>query len=248
MLSIIIIVKNESKHISRCLASVSFADEIIVLDSGSNDDTVELCKQYTDKVFITDWLGFGVQKQRALDKARHDWVLSIDADEQVTSELQAEIKQAMQTSGVDAFEIPRLSSYCGKNIKHAGWWPDYVLRLFKREAGKFTEDLVHERIIVDGTIKQLTNPLLHEAFINPDEVLHKINSYSTLGARKLYEQGKRTSLGKAIFRGLWTFFRTYILKVAFLDGQQGLMLSISNAEGAYYKYLKLLDLQRTEGS
>jgi glycosyltransferase involved in cell wall biosynthesis len=247
MLSVIVITKNESASISRCLASVSFADEIIVLDSGSNDNTVALCKKFTEKVFSTDWPGFGLQKQRALDKATHEWVLSIDADEVVSPALKDEIKQAMETVAIDGFEISRLSRYCGKTIKHAGWYPDYVLRLFKRKKGRFTEDLVHERVIVDGLIKQLVEPLEHEAFINPDEVLYKINTYSSLGAKKLYQQGKRTSLIQAIFKGLWTFIRTYLLKMAFLDGQQGLMLAISNAEGTYYKYLKLFDLQRTEG-
>lgn len=248
MLSVIIITKNESASISRCLTSVSFADEIIVLDSGSDDDTVELCRKFTEKVFSTDWPGFGLQKQRALDKATGNWVLSIDADEVVSPALQHEIKQAMETVAIDGFEIPRLSRYCGKTIRQAGWYPDYVLRLFKRRKGRFSEDLVHERVIVEGLIKQLIEPLEHEAFINPDEVLHKINMYSSLGARKLYQQGKRTSLIQAIFKGLWTFIRTYLLKMAFLEGQHGLMLAISNAEGTYYKYLKLLDLQRTEGN
>ncbi len=248
MLSVIVITKNESASISRCLASVSFADEIIVLDSSSEDNTVELCQQFTEKVFSTDWPGFGLQKQRALNKATGNWVLSIDADEVVSPALQNEIIQAMETVAIDGFEIPRLSQYCGKTIQHAGWYPDYVLRLFKRNKGRFSEDLVHERVIVEGLIKQLIEPLEHDAFINPDEVLHKINTYSSLGARKLYQQGKRTSLIQAIFKGLWTFSRTYLLKAAFLDGQQGLMLAISNAEGTYYKYLKLLDLQRTEGN
>jgi len=248
MLSVIIITKNESKSIRRCLASVSFADEIIVLDSGSDDNTVELCQHYTPDVFSTDWPGFGLQKQRALEKATGNWVLSIDADEEVSPALQIEIKKAITTVGIDGFEIPRLSLYCGKIMKHGGWYPDYVLRLFKRHNGRFSDDLVHERVIVKGVIKQLTQPLQHEAFINPDEVLHKINTYSTLGARKLYQQDKHTSLVQALLKSLWTFIRTYLLKLAFLDGQQGLMLAISNAEGTYYKYLKLLDLQRTEGN
>ena len=247
MLSVIVITKNESASISRCLSSVIFADEIIVLDSGSEDNTVELCKKFTEKVFSTDWPGFGLQKQRALDKATGNWVLSLDADEVVSPALKNEIIKAMDTTTIDGFEIPRLSRYCGKTIKQAGWYPDYVLRLFKRKKGCFTEDLVHERVMVEGLIKRLIEPLEHEAFINPDEVLHKINIYSNLGARKLYQQGKRTSLTQAIFKGLWTFIRTYLVKMAFLEGQQGLMLAISNAEGTYYKYLKLLDLQRTEG-
>lgn len=242
MLSVIIITKNEAQHIGRCLASVAWADEIIVLDSGSSDETVAICQQFTDKVFITDWPGFGPQKQRALDKAAGDWVLSIDADEEINPALKSEILQAIEQNRVDGYEIPRLSSYCGKQIKHGGWWPDYVLRLFRRDAGRFSSEVVHERIEVMGTIGQLDNPLWHEAFVDPAEVLHKINVYSSLGAEKLFNNGKRASLGKALGKGLWTFLRTYFLQAAVLDGSEGLMLAISNAEGSYYKYLKLRDL------
>lgn len=242
MLSVIIITKNESQHIARCLASVAWADEIVVLDSGSTDDTVAICKQFTDQVFVTDWPGFGPQKQRALEKARNEWVLSIDADEEVSAALKAEIQQAMQQNDDQGFMIPRLSSYCGRQIKHGGWWPDYVLRLFRRSAGHFTDDVVHERILVTGKVQRLDNPILHEAFVDPDEVLHKINSYSSLGAQKLMNQGKKSGLGLAIAKGLWTFIRTYVLKASMLDGAEGLMLAISNAEGSYYKYLKLRDL------
>ncbi len=246
MLSVIIITKNEAEHISRCLASVNWVDEIIVLDSGSDDNTVDLCRTYTDKVFITDWPGFGMQKQRALNKAQGDWVLSIDADEVVTPELRQEIETALRQERYNGYEIPRLSSYCGRQMRHGGWWPDYVLRLFRRDCGQFTDSVVHERIIVQGQIGQLTTPLLHDAFINLDEVLHKVNCYSTLGAELLYQRGVRSSLSKAILKALWTFIRTYWLKAAILDGREGLMLSISNAEGAYYKYLKLLELQNRQ--
>lgn len=243
MLSVIVITKNEAQHIGRCLASVAWADEIVVLDSGSSDDTVAICRQFTEQVFVTDWPGFGPQKQRALDKARGDWVLSLDADEEISPALRDEIRQAMQIQGVQGFEIPRLSRYCGRQIKHGGWWPDHVLRLFRRNAGQFSSDVVHERIVVDGTIGQLRNPLLHEAFVDPEEVLRKINSYSSLGAQKLFTAGQSASLGLAIGKGLWTFVRTYIIKAAILDGAEGLMLAISNAEGSYYKYLKLRDLR-----
>jgi glycosyltransferase involved in cell wall biosynthesis len=244
MLSVIIITKNEASHIGRCLDSVLWADEIIVIDSGSEDNTVEICKQYTDSVFIAGWMGFGIQKQRALDKAQGDWVLSIDADEVVTPELRAQIEKAFQQEQFNGYEIPRLSSYCGRQIRHSGWWPDYVLRLFRRNAGYFTESVVHERIVVQGEIGKLTSPLLHDAFVSVDEVLHKLNCYSSLGAEMLYQKGEvRSSIGKAIFKALWTFIRTYCLKAGFLDGRQGLMLAISNAEGTYYKYVKLLELQ-----
>jgi glycosyltransferase involved in cell wall biosynthesis len=243
MLSVIIIAKNEAAHIVRCLESVEWAEEVIVLDSGSTDDTVAICRRHTDKVFETDWPGFGIQKQRALEKAQGDWVLSIDADEVVSAELRQEIEQAMASPQFDGYAIPRLSDYCGRAIKHGGWWPDHVLRLFRREAGQFTDSPVHERVIVRGEIGRLQSPLLHEAFVNLDEVLHKVNSYSTLGAEMLYQKGIRSSLSKAVLKGFWTFFRTYFVKASLLDGRQGFMLAVSNAEGAYYKYLKLWELQ-----
>ncbi len=243
MLSVIVITKTEAPHIQRCFASVSWGDEIIVLDSGSQDNTVMLAKAYTDKVFSTDWPGFGLQKQRALDKAGGDWVFSIDADEYVTTELKTQLQQAMQDAEYEGFEIPRLSSYCGREMRHGGWWPDYVLRLFKREKGQFTPELVHEKVQLHGRLGRLTAPLLHEAFVSPEEVLFKINSYSTLGARKLHAERKQASVIYALLKGLWTFFRTYFLKAAFLDGQHGLLLAISNAEGAFYKYVKLWALQ-----
>jgi glycosyltransferase involved in cell wall biosynthesis len=243
MLSVIIIVKNEALHIGRCLESVAWADEIVVLDSGSTDETVEICRRFTSQVYETDWPGFGVQKQRALEKAQGDWVLSIDADEVVTPELKSEIEQALQSERCSGFEIPRLSRYCGKPMHHGGWWPDYVLRLFRREKGRFTDSAVHERVLVQGETGRLKNPLLHEAFVNADEVLHKINSYSSLGARVLEQKGVRSSLSKAVLKAAWTFIRTYFIKASLLDGRHGFMLAVSNAEGAYYKYLKLLELQ-----
>jgi glycosyltransferase involved in cell wall biosynthesis len=243
MVSVIVITKNEASHIGHCLKSVAWADEIIVLDSGSQDDTVAICRQYTDKVYETDWPGFGAQKQRALDKATGDWVLSIDADEIVTAELRAEIEQVLQLNTFDGYEIPRLSSYCGRQMRHGGWWPDYVLRLFRRSAGRFSEAVVHEKIIVDGTVGRLKSPFLHDTAVNLEEILRKINSYSSLGAQMLYEKGVCSSLTKAVLKALWTFNRTYWIKAAFLDGNQGLMLSISNAEATYYKYVKLMELQ-----
>jgi len=244
MLSVVVITKNEAQHIARCLQSIDFADEIIVLDSGSDDRTVAISRQYTDLVFETDWPGFGRQKQRALNKAKGEWVLSLDADEYITPELQKEILTAIESSAYAGFNIPRLSSYCGRYLRHGGWWPDYVLRLFRRNRGQFSDDIVHESVIVNGPTGQLQNPIMHDAYINLEEVLRKVDSYSTLGAEKLYNAGIRSSLSKTLSKSLWTFVRTYLLKSAFLDGRQGLMMAISNAEGSYYKYAKLLQLQQ----
>jgi len=243
MLSVIIITKNEAVHIGRCLESIAWADEIIVLDSGSDDDTVSICRRYTDHVYETDWPGFGLQKQRALDKATGDWVLSIDADEVVTAELRTEIERVMQENKLQAYEIPRLSSYCGRQMRHGGWWPDYVLRLFRRDVGRFSEATVHEKVLVEGKVGRLVSPFHHETAVNLEEILDKVNSYSSLGSQMLHEKGIRSSVSKAVLKALWIFNRTYWLKAAFLDGRQGLMLAVSNAEVTYYKYLKLLELQ-----
>lgn len=241
MLSVIIITKNEENNIRACLDSIKWADEIIVLDSGSSDDTVSICREYTSRIYETDWPGFGQQKQRALMKATHDWVLSLDADEVVSEDLKHEIITAISTDTVQGYEIPRLSRYCGREIKHGGWWPDYVLRLFRRQYGHFSDSVIHERVLVQGKVSKLTNYLRHNAYNNLEEVLAKVNHYSTLGAEMLYQQGKGASVWLAVLKGIWTFFRVYVIRVAFLDGAQGLMLSISNAEGTYYKYLKLYE-------
>ncbi|ALG68044.1 glycosyltransferase family 2 protein [Beggiatoa leptomitoformis] len=241
MLSVILITKNAAPHIDRCLTAVRWADEIIVVDSGSTDDTLIRCSAYTKHVFIhTDWQGFGVQKNRALQYATGDWVLSVDADEEVTPILQQAILEAMQNQSYSAWQLPRLSRYCGRWMRHGGWYPDYVTRLFKRGTAQFSNDLVHEKLMVSqGKIGQLTTPLLHYSFANLEEVLQKINAYSSASAQMQFARGKQGGLGKAILHALWTFIRTYIIRLGFLEGREGFMLAVSNAEGTYYRYLKL---------
>jgi len=243
-LSVILITKNEVSSVRECLESVSFADEIVVLDSGSTDGTVALSREFSGRVYETDWPGFGPQKNRALDRAAGDWILSIDADERVTPALRAEIEAAVaDPRGNVAFRIPRLSSYCGKYIRRSGWWPDYVLRLFRKGSGRFTDDLVHERVVVDGPVGSLTKPLIHESFESLEDVLDKVNAYSTYGAAMMHRRGKRAGLWTAVGHGFWSFFSTYVLRAGFLDGREGFMLAVSNAEGTYYRYLKLMLLR-----
>ena len=243
--SVIVITKNESHNIEACLQSVLFADQIVVLDSGSSDGTREIAKDIGAQVSETpDWQGFGVQKNRALALARSDWVLSIDADERVTPALRAEIVEVLANPVHDVYDFPRLSSYCGQYMRHSGWYPDRVTRLFKRDVARFSDDLVHERLMTSGKVGQLVAPLLHESFTSFEAVLDKANRYSTAGAQVLRERGKTSSVGKAIGRGFWAFFRTYVLRFGFLDGRMGLVLAISNAEGTYYRYLKLWLLSR----
>ncbi|RJG08082.1 glycosyltransferase family 2 protein [Noviherbaspirillum cavernae] len=246
-LSVILITKNEVHNIKACLNSVDFADEIIVVDSGSTDGTVELARAAGAVVIeTTDWPGFGPQKNRALEAARGEWVLSIDADERITPELADEIRQAIeQRASADACDISRRSWYCGRFIKHSGWTPDYVTRLFRRGKAKFTNDIVHEHLVVEGSTQRLKSVMLHYSFRDFSQVLQKIDNYSTLSARQAYARGRRASVGQAVLHGMWAFMRTYFLRLGFLDGANGLALAISNAEGSYYRYLKiwLLDQQ-----
>ena len=249
-LSVIVITKNEAHNIEQCLASVKFANEIIVLDSGSTDGTVEKAKEIGACVTLAvDWQGFGVQKNRALALASGQWVLSIDADERVTPRLQAGVLAAIQSAEFDVYRFARLSSYCGQYMRHSGWYPDLTVRLFKRGQAQFSSDLVHEKLVTSRPIGQLPGHLLHESFTSFEAVLDKANRYSTSGAELAFSQGKKASLSKALAHGFWAFFRTYVLRLGFLDGRMGLVLAISNAEGTYYRYLKLWRMtQRSQPS
>jgi glycosyltransferase involved in cell wall biosynthesis len=241
-ISAVLITHNEAENLPDCLASLQdWVDEIVVVDNHSSDDTVRIAQQHGAKVLQTpDWPGFGLQKNRALDLATCDWVLSIDADERVTPELMAEIQSILATEPMlKAYEIPRLSWYCGKFIRHAGWRPDFVLRLFERDSARFSDDLVHERVVPTGNVGQLKHALLHYSYRNFSQVLHKVNAYSSASAQQAFASGKRSSVAGALGHGAWAFFRTYVLRAGFLDGSHGLALSISNAQTSYYKYLKL---------
>ena len=239
-LSVVIIARDEEASIGAALDSVAWADEVIVVDSGSTDRTVEIARAKGARVSVTkDWPGFGAQKNRALAQATRDWVLSLDADERVTPELRHEIAAIVAGRGAaDAYEIPRLSSYCGQPMRHGGWWPDRVTRLFRRGKARFSDDLVHERVVVPGETARLEAHLIHEAFDDLDDVLEKVNRYSSAGARMAHAAGKRGSLTSAVLHGAWSFVRTYFLQAGFLDGRRGFMLAVSNAEGTYYRYAK----------
>ncbi|WP_179401736.1 glycosyltransferase family 2 protein [Burkholderia guangdongensis] len=245
-LSAIIITKNEACDIGACLASLKpWVDEIIVFDSGSTDGTQAICREHGAIVHETDWPGFGPQKQRALDQARGTWVLSIDADERVPAELRDEILACIAAPTAELYDLPRRSNYCGAWIHHSGWSPDYVLRLFRRGRARFSDDLVHERVIgVDGTRgERLKTPLLHYTYRDFSEVLGKIDSYSSYGAAQKVARGKHGGLRRAVLHGMWNFIRTYVVKLGFLDGKMGFILAVSNAEASYYRYLKMMLLR-----
>jgi len=244
-LSAILITHNEAANLRDCLASVAWCDEIVIVDNGSTDGTPAIAAEFGARVIITpDWPGFGPQKQRALAAATGDWIFSIDADERLSEAGAAEIRAAIASGPHAGYEVPRSSLFVSRFMRHSGWTPDYVLRLARRETARFSEHLVHERLLVEGSLGQLRTPLVHLSYQDFETVLTKLNRYSSAGAHEAYARGKRASLASAIGHGAWTFFRTYVLKRGFLDGAEGLMLAISNAEASYYKYVKLRALAR----
>ena len=246
-LSVILITRNEESNLDDCLASLDgIAQQIVVVDSNSTDGTLEIANRYGALMaYPSDWPGFGPQKNRALDLATCDWVLSLDADERLTPSLKSEILTAINHSAqIDCFAIPRLSWYCGRFIRHSGWSPDYVDRLFRRGTARFSDDLVHERLIPNGTVAKLENPMLHYSFMNYSQVLDKLNRYSTASAEQAFANGKTSNPLKAVLHGMWAFVRTYILRAGFLDGPQGFALAMSNAQGTYYRYMKLWQLNQ----
>jgi len=242
--SAVLITRDAEAHLRECLAGLSWCDEIVVVDGGSRDATLTICAEFGARVVTeTDWRGFGVQKNRAIALAAGDWLLSIDADEVVTSTLQAEILEHLQTPGdTVAYTFPRRSNFCGHWMRHGSWWPDHVTRLFRRGAAKFSDDLVHERLLVDGHAETLNAPLLHYTYDSYEQALDKLNRYSTLGAQMAQARGKRSTPAKALLRGVWAFLRTYLLRRGILDGRAGLALALYNAHGTYYRYLKLWKL------
>jgi glycosyltransferase involved in cell wall biosynthesis len=245
-LSAILITKNEAANIRACLESVAWADEIIVVDSGSSDGTAEICRELGAHVYVHDWPGFGRQKNRALSYAANEWVFSIDADERVTPELAFQLAAAMKEGGKDGFYVPRLSQFCGTFIRHSGWYPDYVLRLFKKSRGRFSDDMVHERVLLQGATGRLSRPLLHYSYMTESDVTRKSEQYAAAAALQMFNNGKTAVLPVAPIRAGWAFLRTYCLRLGFLDGVAGFNIARMNARTTYLKYRKLQALRSAQ--
>ncbi len=246
-LSVVIITKNEAANLRECLAGLGFADEVVVLDNASTDGTADLARELG--ALVTDapgWPGFGPQKNRALALARGDWVLSLDADERVTPELAQQIVRAMEEDRFAGYEIPRLTRFCGQWIHHCGWTPDRVLRLFRRGQANFSDDLVHERVVLRGSAGRLESPLLHESYPTPAHYWRKLETYSDAWARQRHAQGKRTGMGRAVLSGMAAFVRSYLLRLGFLDGAMGLAVCTMQAQAAFGKYFALYCLNKQD--
>ena len=241
-LSAIIITKNEAANIASCLAGIAFCDERIVVDGDSQDGTADIARAKGASVATAAWHGFGAQKNFALSLASGDWVLSIDADERVTAALARAVADVIADAGarqgMDGYEMPRRSSFLGREMRHSGWSPDYVLRLFRRGRARFTDDLVHERVVCDGRVGRLAEPLLHYPVIGLEDAVGRMDRYSTAGAEMLLGAGRRVSFASGIAHGLWSFVRAYVWRLGFLDGREGFLLAVANAEGTYYRYMK----------
>lgn len=245
-ISVLIVTYNEAHNIEACLRSVSFAKEIIVIDSGSTDQTVSLAKQYTPHVFVTDWPGDGPQKKRAFEKATQDWILILDADEQVTPELAEELTKICvpitrdTKNRISGYDIPYQSYYFGHAIKFGDWHGEKHLRLFNRHYGEISPNVVHCQVKLTGKKSQTRGKITHHPFRTLDQLIHKMNVYSSESAKHKFAHEKQASLFTALSHGFWCFLRGYILKLGFLDGKPGFMLALSNAHGTYYRYLKLM--------
>jgi len=237
-----VITLNEEKNIADCLKSVSWADEIVVLDSGSTDRTVEIAKDFTDKVFVEDWRGYGAQKNRAIELAQGLWILSIDADETVSPELAQEIRRVIEKPTASAYSVRRKNIYRGQWVRHGGWWPDWTTRLFQKGKARFAPSRVHESLTVDGPTAKLDGCLTHHSFASARDFLDRALKYSTLGALERFEKGKKATAWNAAFHAWFTFFKVYILRLGILDGAAGLLIAYSNAVGVFYRYMILREM------
>jgi glycosyltransferase involved in cell wall biosynthesis len=238
-ISATIITFNEERNIQRAIESLRCADEILVIDSGSNDRTVEIASNLGARVVESAWPGYAKQKNLASEKAAHDWILSIDADESVSEALEAEIWR-LKKSGPehDAYTMPRLAQYLGRWIRHSGWYPDRKVRLYDRRKAKWVGEYVHESVKVEGRVGHLQGNLLHFTCDSLSEHMKTMDRYTTLAAEQLVAAGEEVTWGRLIFEPPWTFFRTYILKAGFLDGVEGLAIANMAALYNFLKYAK----------
>jgi glycosyltransferase involved in cell wall biosynthesis len=236
-LSVTIITRNESAHIEACLASVDWADERIVVDCGSTDDTVALAERAGARVIVHDWPGYAAQKNFAASQAAHDWILSVDADERVTPELGHEIRELLKASpSAPGYRVARITWHLGRWFRTTDWYPDHQLRLYDRRRGRWKTRRVHESVDVDGQAGQLTQHLQHYAYRDIAHHLETMNRYTTLAADDLFEAGRRVGAADIVVHPVAAFLRNYVLKRGIVDGVPGLIVSAMNA---YYVLLKI---------
>lgn len=248
-LSVAIITKNEEENLRACLQSIVFAGQIVVVDSGSTDATLQIAREFGCEICRESWHGFGPQKQMAIDKCKEPWILVLDADERIPPETAEVLKKIVVDSGIKeaGFSFPRKNYFQGRWIKHAGWWPDRIVRLFRKGSGRMTEASVHEAVVVEGFCGALDVPIEHYTESRLSKIIQKIDKYSTLGAMEAFKEGKRSSTSAAFFRAFFTFLQDYVLRGGVLDGMPGLTLAVTDSVNKFFKYAKLAELSRKPG-
>lgn len=244
-ISATLITHNEEINIEDALRSLFWADEIVVVDCGSTDATVEICRRYTDRVFTRPWTGYVDQKNHAMERAAHDWIFSLDADERVDPALAQEIKTLRQSGfGHPGYRIPRVAFFLGRWIRHGDWYPDFQLRLFDRRCGRWQGGRVHESVRVDGNPGRLNGEIRHYTYRSLSDYLRRLETYSTLASQDSFGRGKKASIFKVLANPPAAFVKAYLLKRGFLDGAPGVIVAVMGAVSVFFKYAKLYELQR----
>jgi len=246
-LSAVLITRNAAAVLAPCLESLAFADEIVVVDSGSSDGTAEIAKRFGARLVQKEWLGFGRQKQFAVDQAKNDWVLCIDADERVSPQLAASIGRALAAPVSPVYRMPRRNRFLGRWLSHGEGYPDWSPRLFNRMNARWSDDLVHEKVLFAVTPGTLSGDLLHDSSHDLAAYLDRQNRYTTLAARQAYELGRSSGVLRLLFSPVVRFFKFYILRLGFLDGVPGLLHISIGCMNSYLKYAKLLELRKADG-
>ena len=246
-LSVVLITQNAAAQLPDCLASVAFADEVVVIDSGSSDGTAEVAARYGARVVTKEWLGFGRQKQFAVEQAAHDWVLCLDADERVSPELAASLVRALEEPTAQVYRMARRNRFLGRWLRHGEGYPDWSPRLFDRRHARWSDDAVHEKVLYAVSPGTLEGDLLHESAENLGRYLDKQNRYSTLAAEELHRRGRRAGLFELAFSPLVRFIKFYFFRLGCLDGLPGLLHISIGCINSFMKYAKLIELQNADG-
>ena len=239
-----LITRNVADRLEECLASVPFADEVVIVDTGSDDGTLEVAERYGARVVRSEWRGFGLQKQFAVEQAEHDWVLCLDADERVSPELRASIERALAAPAAPVYRMARRNRFMGRWLRHGEGYPDWSPRLFDRRSARWSDDPVHEKVLYAVTPGTLAGDLLHDSAEDLGHYLDKQNRYTELAARQLHERGRRAGLAQLLLSPLVRFSKFYVFRLGFLDGLPGLVHIAIGCTNSFTKYAKLIELQR----
>ena len=246
-LSVVLITRNAAAQLPECLASVAFADEVVIVDSGSTDGTVALAERYGARVIKKEWQGYGRQKQFAVEQAANDWVLCLDADERVSPELAANLVRALDAPSAPVYRMARRNRFLGRWLKHGEGYPDWSPRLFDRRQARWSDDTVHEKVLYAATPGTLEGDLLHDSAEDLGRYLEKQNRYTTLAAQELYRRGQHGGLTRLLLSPMVRFFKFYFLRLGFLDGLPGLLHVSIGCMNSFMKYAKLIELRLADG-